>query len=92
MKMPLESLKYRREELCINFAKKCLKNEKNKDIFPIRSKKHEMETIDEEKYVVYHANTERMKKSSIPYMQRLLNQYEDGNKMEQHSVKVRRPG
>ena len=88
VKANLESLKDRREELCINFAKKCL----TKDIFSIRSKKHEMETRDEEKYVVYHANTERMKKSSIPYMLRLLNQHEDGNKMEEHSVKVRRPG
>ena len=32
-----------------------------------------MELRDSEKYVVKHANTERLKKSAIPNMQRMLN-------------------
>ena len=32
-----------------------------------------MDLINTEKYVVKHANTERLKMSAIPYMQRLLN-------------------
>ena len=43
-------------------------------MFPIKEKIHEMELRDEEKYVVNHANTERMNKSAIPFMQRLLNE------------------
>ena len=72
-KINLESLKKRREEICINFAEKCLKNEKTKKMFPLRKKEHPMEKKHEEEYIVHHANTERFKKSSILYMQRLLN-------------------
>ena len=43
-------------------------------MFPTKEKIHEMELRDEEKFVVNHANTERMKKSAIPFMQRLLNE------------------
>ena len=72
-KIDLQPLNVRREELCLKFAKKCLKHPKVKDMFPTREKPHEMQLRDEEKFVVRHANTERMKKSSIPYMQRILN-------------------
>ena len=34
----------------------------------------EMGTRNPNKYVVNHANTERYRKSAIPYLQRLLNQ------------------
>ena len=40
------------------------------------SEKHQSTSVqmrEEEKYFVQHAKTERMEKSSIPYMQRLLN-------------------
>ena len=73
-KIDLQPLNVRRDDLCLKFAKKCLKNPKVKDIFPTREKPHEMQLRDEEKFVVRHANTERMNKSSIPYMQRLLNE------------------
>ena len=57
----------------MKFARKSLKNPKVRDIFPKREKSHEMLLRDEEKFVVKHANTERMKQSAIPYMQGLLN-------------------
>ena len=69
----LDSLKIRREELCLKFARKCLKNERTKQMFPLRITKHSMKMREEEKYFVQHAKTERLKKSAIPYMQRLLN-------------------
>ena len=37
---------------------------------------HEMGVRNEDKFVVLHANTERLKKSVIPFMQRLLNNQE----------------
>ena len=36
-KSNLKTLKDRRNELCLTFAKRCLKNEKAKDIFPLNS-------------------------------------------------------
>ena len=74
--LELESLFSRREILCYNFAKKCLKNPKMKHFFMLNDKKHPMETRKKEKYKVNHAKTDRFKKSSIIYMQRLLNQLE----------------
>ena len=73
-KIDLQPLNVRRNELCLKFAKQCLKNPKTRDMFPTKEKIHEMELRDEEKFVVNHANTERMKKSAIPFMQRLLNE------------------
>ena len=72
-KIDLQPLNERRDELCLNFAKKCLKSEKVKGIFPVNEKSHQMDLRNTEQYVVKHANTERLKMSAIPYMQRLLN-------------------
>ena len=72
-KIDLQPLNERRDELCLNFAKKCLKSEKVRDMFPVNEKSHKMDLRKTEQYVVNHANTERLKMSAIPYMQRLLN-------------------
>ena len=76
VKLDMLSLSERREQLCLNFAKKCLKNYKTKSMFPENEKTHSMKTRNEEKYFVQHANTERLKKFSIIYMQNLLNKNE----------------
>ena len=76
-KLDLQSLNDRREELCLIFAKKCLKNPKLKHMFPLNVKSHKMETRKNEKYKIQYANTERFRKSPIIYMQHLLNQDED---------------
>ena len=68
-KLDLQPLTERREELCLKFAKKCLRNNKVKDMFPLSEKPHLMDLRNSEKYVVKHANTERLKKSAIPFMQ-----------------------
>ena len=72
-KVNLQSLRERRDELCLNFAEKCIKNDKLKSMFPLNVKSHQMELRNEEIFNVNHANTERCMKFSIPYVQRLLN-------------------
>ena len=76
-KLNLENLYDRREELCLNFAKQCLKNPKTQNMFPLNVKSHHMPTRKNEKFKVQYANTERFRKSSIIYMQNLLNQHEE---------------
>ena len=63
----LETLKARSEYLCLKFAKKCIKSEHSRDLFPLNYNPHH------EKYKVTFARTDRLKLSAIPYMQRLLN-------------------
>ena len=72
----LESLFERRERLCLKFAKKCLKMDNFKKLFPVRRMNHEMKKRKTEKYLIKHINTERYMKSTIPAMQRLLNSEE----------------
>ena len=72
----LESLHDRREKLCLKFAKKCLKMERFKKLFPVRKEQHKMKKRKPEKYLVKHINTERYMKSAIPAMQRALNKEE----------------
>ena len=40
----LVTLEERREYLCLNFARRCTKNEKTQKMFPLKSKVHNMET------------------------------------------------
>ena len=70
----LQSLEKRRNELCLRFAKNCVRNEKTSNMFPVNNKKHDMNTRKEEKFKVKHANTGRLKNSVIPTMQRMLNE------------------
>ena len=72
----MESLHDRRELICLKFAKKALKLDNFKKMFPIQKQLHEMKTRNKKKYVVNYAQTERYQKSSIPSMQRLLNRNE----------------
>ena len=78
----------REEYPCVrNLRRIVLKNEKTETMFPLRKKVHTMDNRCEEKYKVNFAKTERMKKSSIPYMQNELN-IEVKNNMK----KLRKPG
>ena len=72
LKLNLQTLEQRRKELCLNYAKKSIKNETLSDLFPLNENKKE--TRNKEKYVVTHANTDRLRNSSIIYMQNLLNE------------------
>ena len=62
----IQTLKERRMELCLRFAKKSLKNPNNKS--------HKMSTRKPDKYKVDYARNERFKKSPVIYMQQLLNE------------------
>ena len=75
-KLGLDTLKARRENLCLNFANKCVKSVKLKHMFPKNLKSHDMSTRNEEAYVVQFANTGRLQKSPLIYMQKLLNEDE----------------
>ena len=75
LRLKMEKLVDRRR-LCLNFAKKCFKSNKTKYMFPKNAKRNDMKTRTSEKYMVEHANTERLRKSSIMYMQHLLNEDE----------------
>ena len=72
----IDSLEKRREKLCLKFAKACLRNEKLSDMFPKNKKSHIMSMRQDEKFLIRKARTERLQKSAIIYMQRLLNNEE----------------
>ena len=76
-KLNIETLYNRREQLCLNFAKSCIKNPKFNNMFPKNTKTHSMEMRNPEVFNVNHANTERFRKSAMIYMQHLLNEDEE---------------
>ena len=69
----LETLEERRKLVCLKFAKKCLTNEKNQQMFPLSKKIHSMETRKPEDFEVQYAKTDRLKNCAKIYMQNLLN-------------------
>ena len=71
--MNMDTLDRRREKLCLRFAKSCIRHDRMKSIFPMKTTSHSMVQRSSEKFKVNKAITERYKKSAIPYMQRLLN-------------------
>ena len=74
--LKLNSLEERRKELALTFAKKCITNPKTGKMFPLKSKRLNNITRLQEKFQITKAKKERLKKSSIPYMQNLLNEDE----------------
>ena len=70
----LETLNDWRENMCLTFAIKSSKNPKTKHMFPQNDKTHCMDTRNCDKFKVQHAHNERLKNSSIIFMQNLLNQ------------------
>ena len=65
-------LSERREKMCVKFAKNCAQNELTKDLFPLNPADG-LETRNKEPYRVLFANTDRLRDSAVPYLQRLLN-------------------
>ena len=59
--------------LSLEFAKAGLKNKTLTDLFPKQKKHDVIKTRKHENYQVNFANTERLKNSSILYMQNQLN-------------------
>ena len=71
----VDSLNDWRKKFSLRFAKNCIRNEKVRNMFPINLNKTKI-TRNPNKYKVNFAKTERYKKSSIPSLQRMLNQHE----------------
>ena len=76
----------------LTFALKCVKSQKSQNLFQLRVKEHSMEVRDEEKHFVQHAKTDRLKNSTIPYMQRLLNMNEENDVKQKSKLRIRMPG
>ena len=72
-RLNLQNLSERRKTLALRFAKKCTENDRFADLFPVNDKDH-LNLRNPEKYDVKFARKLRLCKSSIPAMQRLLNQ------------------
>ena len=70
----LETLHNRRETRCLEFSKRCLKNERTKRLFPLNPSGH-MGVRSHELFSVNFARTTSYKNSTIPYCQRLLNEH-----------------
>ena len=75
----LKSLVERRNDLCLKFAIACTRNEQTTSMFPLNpiSHSYEVNTRHREKYKVTQCKTNRFKNSAIPFMQNLLNSYND---------------
>ena len=71
----LDTLDERRKKLCLKFAKQCIKHPKFRSMFPVNNSSHLMKKMKgKNKFFVNKCKTERYRKSSIPFMQRLLNE------------------
>ena len=67
--------------MSLRWAKKSTENEKMANMFPLNKKKLKHNTRKKEKYIVFKANTDRMRRSPIIYMQNLLNKdHEETNR------------
>ena len=67
-------MRERREKMALRFIKKSLKQETFSRLFPLNLKQHIMNKRKPEKYSVNIANTERYRRSAVPFLQRLLNE------------------
>ena len=72
--LQIDRLSERRKKLCLNFAKKSVKHEKAGKIFPLKQLKKQLRS--NELYKVNFASTDRYQKSTIPFLQSLLNKEE----------------
>ena len=75
-KLGLVTLEERREQMCLKFAKQCLKLDKMKQFFPRNKNGHVMSIRSSEFFKVPKCQTERFKRSAIPSMIRLLKECE----------------
>ena len=73
-KTQLQMLEKRRETLSLNFARSCVRHPFMTSMFPLNNVDYHVDTCRKrEKYQVQKARTDRLAKSAIPSMQRLLN-------------------
>ena len=63
--LKLDSLKKRREKICLKFAKNCIQNDKVRSMFPRNKKNHKMKTRSPNVFQIQKAKTKRYKKSAM---------------------------
>ena len=70
----LQTLSSRREKRCLNYGLKAIKHTKHEKLFPLNTESnHDLRNI--EKFHVNYARTSAYKMSTVPYVQRLLNNH-----------------
>ena len=76
-KCSLEALSDRREDRCLQFGLKCLVHPVHNRMFPINPQLNNgrLSTRNQEHFQVNMAKTDSYKMSTIPYIQRKLNEY-----------------
>ena len=85
----LETLDKRRDQMCLKFAKQCLKLDKMRGLFPRRKSDHLMEKRNPDYFDTVVTHTERFRKSAIPCMIRKLNDYQsEKNKLFKKLVSI----
>ena len=72
--------------MALTFAKRSLKLENFSKLFPLNESDHLMSKRNPQKYVINISNTERHKKSAVPFLQKLLN--EDYSKQKKDLSKL----
>ena len=75
--MKIDSLRERRVKMALRFAKKSVRHRNFSSVFPLNENAHSMIKRNPAKYVIKASNTERMKRSAVPFLQRLLNKDND---------------
>ena len=73
-KLNLDKLSERRRKICLRFAKNSLKLKQFSNLFPVNENAHIMVKRNGNRYVTKKHLTERYKMSTVPYLQRLLNE------------------
>ena len=71
----LETLFQRRKNRCLDFARKCIQHPKLKNLFPLNPETSRYELRKKELFKINFAHTSSYKQSTIPFCQRLLNDY-----------------
>ena len=87
----LDTLEERRQKLCLKFAKACVRHEKLNDMFPKQRYSHNMNMRHNDKFVIKRARTERLQRSAIVNMQRLLNREETEKKKLMRQISLTGP-
>ena len=78
---------WKKRKTLSRFAKKSLKVENFKHLFPLYEKQHDMMTRATMKYEVCKANSKRYQVSTIPHLQRLMNKEAQLKKIEFKKLK-----
>ena len=71
----LQTLFQRRQNRCLDFARKCTQQPKLKNLFPLNPETSSYEFRRKEIFKINFAHTSRYRQSTIPFCQRLLNDY-----------------